>query len=63
LCITAGLSPVHYIAIRMALDLAEAAVTRGAKPPSYTAETIRYLQVQYERMQHDEAKLRDLIGC
>jgi hypothetical protein len=47
----------------MALDLAEAAVTRGAKPPSYTAETIRYLQVQYERMQHDEAKLRDLIGC
>lgn len=61
LCIAAGLSSVHYIAIRMALDLAEAAVTRGAKPLSYTAETVRYLQVQYERMERDEVKLRELL--
>jgi uncharacterized protein (DUF2336 family) len=62
LCITAGLSSVHYIAIRMALDLAEAAATPGVKPLSYTAETVRHLQVQYDRLRADEAKLRELVG-
>ena len=61
LCIAAGFSTPHYVTLRMALDLAEAALGTGAKAPSYNAETIRYLQLQYERLGRDEVKMRELV--
>lgn len=62
LCVTAGFSTPHYVTLRMAIDLAEAALAPSGKAPTYNAETIRYLQVQYERLGRDEVKLRELIG-
>lgn len=62
LCAAAGFSTPHYVTLRMALDLAEAAMGSSAKPPTYNAETIRYLQLQYERLARDEVKLHELLG-
>ena len=49
--------------LRMAIDLAEAALGSAGKAPSYNAETIRYLKVQYERLARDEVKLHELLGA
>jgi uncharacterized protein (DUF2336 family) len=61
LCIAANFATPHYIMLRMALDVAEAAVAAGSKGPNYGAETIRYLQIQYERLRRDEGKVGELL--
>ena len=63
LCVAAGFSTPHYVTLRMAIDLAEAALGSAGKAPSYNAETIRYLKVQYERLARDEVKLHELLGA
>jgi uncharacterized protein (DUF2336 family) len=63
LCITAGLATPHYITLRMAMELAEETTTpRPGTPKGYATDTIRFLQVQYEKLRGDEAKLRLLLG-
>jgi uncharacterized protein (DUF2336 family) len=62
LCVTAGLATPHYVMLRMAVDLAEATVESSGKGAAYKAETVRFLQVQYEQLARDEVKLRQLLG-
>jgi uncharacterized protein (DUF2336 family) len=63
LCIAAGLATPHYITLRMAMELAEETTSlRSPAPKGYPADTIRFLQVQYEKLRGDEAKLRLLLG-
>jgi uncharacterized protein (DUF2336 family) len=64
LCIAAGLATPHYITLRMALELAEETMSprAGVGPKGYSTDTIRFLQVQYEKLRGDEAKLRLLLG-
>jgi uncharacterized protein (DUF2336 family) len=57
LCVRAGFGTPHYLALRMTLDLAEQglkAAKKGAeREASYSDETMRYIQDQYERTQAD----------
>jgi uncharacterized protein (DUF2336 family) len=53
LCIKAGLPTPHYLALRMALELAASAVSGGTGPQSYARETLIFLQDQYERLRQD----------
>ena len=63
LCLAAGFATPHYIALRMALEIAEEAMAPRPRPTRATARTpIRFLQAQYERLRGDEAKLRLLLG-
>lgn len=62
LCVTAGFATPHYVLLRMAVDLAEATVEGSGKNAAYKAETIRFLQLQYEQLARDEVKLRKLLG-
>ena len=62
LCIAAGFATLHYITLRMAMEIAEEAMAPRAANKGYSSETIRFLQVQYERLRGDEAKLRLLLG-
>ena len=61
LCIAADFATPHYVMLRMALDLAEAAVGSSGKQPAYSRETLRYLQSQYERLRREGATLRELL--
>lgn len=61
LCITAGLATPHYLTLRMAMEIAEDAIDPKAGS-GYNLETIRFLQLQYDKLRHDEAKLRLLLG-
>ncbi len=61
LCARAGLPPPHYLALRLALELAEAAV-REMKPQAYDAEALRFLQEQYTRYVRDPALVEELLG-
>ena len=62
LCIAASFATPHYITLRMALEIAEEATGPRTSPGGYNPETIRFLQLQYERLRLDEAKLRLLLG-
>lgn len=62
LCIAAGFATLHYITLRMAMEIAEDAMAPRAANKGYSSETVRFLQVQYERLRGDEAKLRQLLG-
>ena len=62
LCIAAGFATLHYITLRMAMEIAEEAMAPRAANKGYSSETVRFLQVQYERLRGDEAKLRLLLG-
>ena len=46
----------------MALDIAEDAMTGRPANRGYDSDTIRFLQIQYDRLRPDEAKLRLLLG-
>jgi uncharacterized protein (DUF2336 family) len=57
LCARAGFGAPHYIAIRMALDLAEQGM-EGAEPDAtYSAETITFVQQQYDQIRSDRAQI------
>jgi uncharacterized protein (DUF2336 family) len=62
LCLAASLATPHYLTLRMALDVAEEAMAPRAGDRVYSSDTIRFLQVQYDRLRHDEPKLRQLLG-
>ena len=62
LCIAAGFATLHYITLRMAMEIAEEAMAPRAANKGYSSETVRFLQVQYERLRGDEPKLRQLLG-
>ena len=62
LCIAAGFSTPHYIALRLALDLAQSAVNPREGGPAFSPETIRYLRLQYEQLRQDAPRLRQLLG-
>lgn len=57
----AGFAAPQYVALRMALDLAEQGV-KGTGETSYKPETMRFVQDQYERMQGDEAAILQWFG-
>ena len=55
LCIRCGLGTPQYMAIRMALDLAEMGVNEVRAPRvKYPADTFRFIQDQYERLRKDK---------
>lgn len=57
LCTRAGFGSPHYVALRMALDLAEQGVKGSAPEVSYPPETAQFVQDQYERIKGDEAQV------
>jgi uncharacterized protein (DUF2336 family) len=62
LCLAAGMATPHYLTLRMALEIAEEAMTPRNGNKGYSPETLRFLQVQYDKLRGDEAKLRLLLG-
>ena len=46
----------------MAMEVAEEAMAPRSGNKGYSSETIRFLQMQYEKLRADEAKLRLLLG-
>ena len=62
LCLAAGLATPHYLTLRMALDIAEEAMGARGANRGYSSDTVRFLQIQYDRLRHDEPKLRQLLG-
>ena len=57
LCARAGFGAPHYIAIRMALDLAEQGMEGADPEPTYSAETITFVQQQYDLIRSDRAQI------
>ena len=62
LCLAAGFATPHYLTLRMALEIAEEAMNPRQSGKGYGTDTVRFLQVQYEKLRGDEAKLRLLLG-
>ena len=62
LCLDAGFATPHYLTLRMALEIAEEAMAPRSGNKGYSSDTVRFLQVQYDRLRGDEAKLRLLLG-
>ncbi len=61
LCARAGLPTGHYLALRMALELAEACF-RERREMVYRAETARYVCERYEALRADPARIEALLG-
>jgi uncharacterized protein (DUF2336 family) len=57
LCARAGFGVPHYIALHMALDLAEQAMEGADPEPTYSAETITFVQQQYDQIRSDRAQI------
>ena len=57
LCARAGFGAPHYIAIRMALDLAEQGMEGADPEPTYSAETITFVHQQYDLIRGDRAQI------
>jgi uncharacterized protein (DUF2336 family) len=62
LCLRAALPTPHYVGVRMALQLAQAAVSGSQLEAPYGRDTIRFLQEQYERLRGDDALIDRLLG-
>lgn len=63
LCLAAGFSNANYLALRLALELAETAVAaRAGGEAAYKPETVRFLQHQYESLRDDPARRDALLG-
>lgn len=60
LCVRAGLPIPHYIAIRMALELAARAVDGKSAPQAYSRDMIQFVQAQYERLRQEPATVEQL---
>ncbi len=63
LCVKAGLPASHYVALRMALELAESCLEAGQKSREYHSDTLRYVQHQYEQLRLDPDKVAELLGA
>ena len=57
LCARAGFGAPHYIALRMALDLAEQALESADPESTYASETIAFVQQQYDQIRSDRAQM------
>jgi uncharacterized protein (DUF2336 family) len=57
LCARAGFGVPHYLALHMALDLAEQAMEGADPEPAYSAETITFVQQQYDQIRSDRAQI------
>jgi uncharacterized protein (DUF2336 family) len=57
LCARAGFGAPHYIVVRMALDLAEQGVEGADPETTYSAETIIFVQQQYDQIRNDRAQI------
>ncbi len=62
LCVKAGIATPHYVGIRMALELAEQCLDDKGTEKAYSAETLMFVQAQYERMRLELDKVEDLIA-
>jgi uncharacterized protein (DUF2336 family) len=60
-CIRADFPTPHYMTLRMALDLAEQCLAKRSLAKAYSADTMRFVQVQYERLRADPAKVEQLL--
>ncbi len=60
LCARAGLPTGHYLALRMALELAEACFREG-REMVYGSDTARYVCEQYEALRADPARIEALL--
>jgi uncharacterized protein (DUF2336 family) len=58
LCARSGFGTPHYVALRMALDLAEQGLKGDAPEHGYPDDAIQFIQEQYERIKGDEAQIR-----
>ena len=63
LCVAAGFPTAHYVMLRMALDLAEAALGSPGQQAAYSEDTVRFLQHQYERLRDNEPRLMELLDA
>ncbi|MEM8949999.1 MAG: DUF2336 domain-containing protein [Pseudomonadota bacterium] len=62
LCLRANMGTPQYMAIRMALDLADSGVSDvHAKRVKYPLKTTRFVQDQYERLRKDEKTIRQFF--
>ncbi len=62
LCLRAGLGTPQYMAVRMALDLAEKGVGEvHATRVKYSSDTVRFVQQQYERIRKDKKLIRQML--
>jgi uncharacterized protein (DUF2336 family) len=50
LCIRAGFATPYYVVLRMALDLTDQWAKGGSGEPTYSAEMIRFVRDEYERI-------------
>ncbi|HLT01743.1 MAG TPA: DUF2336 domain-containing protein, partial [Geminicoccaceae bacterium] len=57
LCARANFGAPHYIALRMALDLAEQGLDGADPDATYSAETITFVLQQYEQIRSDPAQM------
>jgi uncharacterized protein (DUF2336 family) len=55
LCLAAGLATPHYLTLRMALEIAEEAMAPRPAGKPYSAETVRFLQIQYDKLRFRQA--------
>lgn len=60
ICVRAEFSTPHYMTLRMALDLAEQCLAKRSLAKAYSADTMRFVQAQYERLRADPAKVEEL---
>jgi uncharacterized protein (DUF2336 family) len=62
LCLRAGLGTPQYLALRMALDLADRAVADGLTDRvKYRTETALFVQEQYERIRNDKKLMQQML--
>jgi uncharacterized protein (DUF2336 family) len=57
LCARAGFGAPHYLALRMALDLAEQGMEGADPEATYSAETITFVQQQYDQIRSDRGQI------
>ncbi len=63
LCIRAGFPVALYVVVRMTLELAEQSVSPSRKRFGYSAETMRYVHEQYDRLKADRELLQTLLDA
>lgn len=62
LCLRAGLGTPQYMAVRMALDLADKRVTEAhASRFKYATDTVRFVQQQYDRIRIDKKLISQMM--
>ena len=62
LCVRASFGTAHYATLRMALDLAEKGVESHGREVEYPADTLQFIQQQYEAMRADPGLVERLVG-